>query len=196
MKNLKKVLPWLLIIGGLIGLVAALILAHDQVEIWKNPSYQPSCNINPIVSCGSVINSKQGEIFSIPAPLFGLLAWPALMALGVALLAGAKFARWLWRLIWLGTLGGLVFALWLFWLSLYKVHALCPFCLTTDVVVYALFWYISLYLFNEKHITLPAKFKKALAFANKHHLDIILFWFVLVIAFILHHFWYYFGKHI
>jgi len=194
--GLKKVLPWLLIVGSIIGIAASLILTYDQIQVWKDPSYQPACSINPIVSCGTVIDSKQGEIFGIPAPFFGLLAFPALATIGVALLAGAKFARWFWRLIWLGTLGGVIFALWLFWLSLYKVHALCPFCLTVDVAVYTLFWYVSLYVLREKHFTLSKKFGGALEFASKHHLDILILWFVFVIIFILHHFWYYFGQHL
>lgn len=193
---LARTLPWLLIIGGVIGIIASLFLVYDQIQIWKNPGYTPACSLNPIVNCGTVIDSKQGEIAGIPAPFFGLLAFPALITVGVALLASARFARWFWRLMEVGVVGGIVFALWLFWLSMYRVHALCPFCLTVDVAVYTLFWYVTLYNLREGHVKLPAKCQKAVAFTQKHHLDILLAWFVLLIVVILNHFWYYFGQHL
>ena len=194
--SLQKVLPWLLVIGGLIGIAASLILVYDQIRIWENPSFQPACDLNPIVSCGTVISSKQGEIFGIPAPILGLLAFPALVVVGAALLAGTKLKRWFWLGLQAGVIGGVGFALWLFWLSLYKVHALCPFCLTVDVVVYTLAWYVTLYNIQTKVIVLKGTWQKIGFFARRHHLDILLFWFLLVAIYILHHFWYYFGRHI
>ena len=196
LSKLSKVLPWMLIIGGIIGIICSLVLIHDQIELWKNPGFHPACNLNPIVNCGTVIDSKQGEILGFPAPFLGMLAFPALVTVGVAILAGAKFKRWFWQLMELAAAGGVVFALWLFWLSLYKIHALCPFCLTVDAVVYILFWYLTLFVIREGHVTLPTKLRKAGEFSERHHLDILLFWFLLLIAYILQHFWYYFGQHL
>jgi len=189
-------MPWMLVIAGIIGIMCSLFLTYDQIQVWKHPSYVPACNLNPIVSCGSVIDSKQGEVFSIPAPFFGLLAFPVLITLGVAMIAGAKFKRWFWQLAELGGIGGIGFALWLFWLSVYRVHALCPFCLTVDVVIYTMVWYLTLYNLSEGNIALPKRLVGVGDFARRHHLDILITWFILIIAFILHHFWYYFGHHL
>jgi uncharacterized membrane protein len=194
--KLQRVLPWLLIIGGIIGIICSLILTYDQIRVWQNPSYHPACSLNPILSCGNVIDSKQGHIFGIPGPFYGLLAFPVLVTIGVAMLAGARFKRWFWLGLQAGALGGIVYALWLFWLSLFKVHALCPFCLLTDVVVYTTVWYITLYNLEQGTIKLPKSWAKMGNFARRHHLDILLFWFLLLIVFILHHFWYYFDKHL
>jgi formate/nitrite transporter FocA (FNT family) len=38
---------------------------------------------------------------------------------GFAILAGAKFAMWFWRLFWVGNLLGFLFVLWLFSQSLH-----------------------------------------------------------------------------
>jgi len=191
--TLGKALPFILIIGGIIGIICSLILTYDQIKIWENPNYQPACSLNPVVSCGSVINSKQGDIFGIPSPFFGLLAFPVLITVGVAMLAGARFKRWFWRGLELGAAGGVIWALWLFFVSLYRVHALCPFCLTVDVVVYTLFWYLSLYALQEGHVRLPRRLTGAGTFVRRHHLDILVLWLALIAAFTLKHFWYYYG---
>lgn len=192
--TLAQVIPWMLIIVGIIGLVCAFVLTYDQIRIWEDPGYQPACNLNPIVSCGSVINSKQGDIFGIPAPFFGLAMFPVLITIGVVVLSGAKLKRWIWQGLEVAMAGGLVWAIALFLISLYRVHALCPFCLTTDTVIYILFWYLTLYNIETKAIPIPkGSVEQAAIFARKHHLDIIVLWFLLVIIFTLKHFWYYYG---
>src|ERR1019366_6072990 len=141
--SFAKVLTWLLVIGGIIGIICSLVLVYDQIKIWQNPHYSPFCSLNPLVNCGSVIDSKQGDVFGIPPPFFGLIVFPILATTGMALFAGAKFKRWFWIGLEAGAIGGAISALWLFILSMYRVHALCPFCLGVDVVVYTLFWYIT-----------------------------------------------------
>lgn len=192
--RLTKFLPLMLLIGGVIGTIASLILTYDQVQIWKDPTFIPQCSINPILSCGSVINSEQGYLFGIPGPFFGLITFPVLATVGAAMLAGARMKRWFWLGMQAGAIGGVGYALWLFWLSLFTINALCPFCLTVDVVVYVLAWYITLYNIEHGHIKVPAKLRPLSRFARKHHLDIILFVLLAITGYILYHFWYYFGQ--
>ena len=194
--KLNTVMPWLLIACGIVGLIASLVLAYDQVQIWKNPAYQPACNLNPLVSCGGVITSGKGEIAHIPGPLFGLLAFPVIITIGIAILAGAKFKRWFWQGLQLGTAGGVLFALWMFWVALFQIHALCPFCLTTDVAMYVLFWYVSLHNLQQEHVKTPSRLARTKDFCLRHHLDILVAWFLVLIIYTLYHFWYYFGQHL
>ncbi|HSS23325.1 MAG TPA: vitamin K epoxide reductase family protein, partial [Mycobacterium sp.] len=42
---------WWVLIAGVIGLFASMTLTVEKIKILLNPSYVPSCNINPIVSC-------------------------------------------------------------------------------------------------------------------------------------------------
>ena len=192
--TLSKAIPYLLIVGGVIGLICSFIITQDKLELAENPHFVPSCNLNPIISCGSVMSSKQGSLFGFPNPWIGLAAFAVLVTVGVGILAGAKFKRWFWIGLESGIVLGLVFAYWLLLESVYRIHALCPYCLTVDVVVITLFWYVSLYNLQEGHIVLPARLIGLGDFARKHHLDILLFWFVVLIAVILQHFWYYYGK--
>ncbi len=194
--KLGTIMPWLLIICGVVGIVASIFLAYDQVRIWQNPGYVPACSLNPLVNCGSVITSGKGELFHIPGPLFGLLAYPVIVTVGVAMLAGAKFKRWFWQGLQLGAAGGVLFALWMFWESLFQIHALCPFCLSVDVAMYVLFWYVTLYNLQQEHIKSPTWFKHCVEFSLRHHLDILVAWFLIVIAYTLYHFWYFFGQHL
>lgn len=196
LRNLTKIMPWLLIVCGVVGIIASIFLAYDQVRIWQNPSYVPACNLNPLISCGGVITSGKGELFHIPGPFFGFLAFPVLVTVGAAMLAGARFKRWFWQGLQLGAAGGVLFALWMFWTSLFQIHALCPFCLSVDTVMYVFFWYLTLYNLQQGHATLPVRFKGALDFCLRHHLDILVGWFLILIAYTLYHFWYYFGQHI
>jgi len=191
-----KALPWVLVIAGIIGIVCSLVLTRDQIEIWQNPNYHAACSLNPVVSCGSVINSKQGHIFDIPAPFFGLLVFPVLVTIGAAILAGARFKRWFWLGLEVGAVGGVVFAIWLFLLSVYRIHALCPFCLATDVAVYTTAWYVTLYNIEHGFIQLPKRAEKIANYARRHHLDLLILWFLLIFIVIMHHFWYYYGKHL
>ena len=194
--TLARFLPYILIIGGIIGIICSFILIYDQVKIWENPHYVPACSLNPVVSCGSVINSKQGEILGIPGPFFGLVSFAVVTTVGLALLAGAQLKRWFWIGLELGVVGGIGYALWLFSLSMYRVHALCPFCLAVDVVVYTTFWYVTLYNIDQNHIRLPkGRLTTSYAWIRRHHLDILMLWFVIVAAWILKHFWYYYGHH-
>jgi len=188
--RLEKVLPWLLILCGAVGLLAAAIIMIDKVELLENPNKTFICDLNPVVSCGSVMQSEQSHAFGFPNPIIGLAAFPVLIVTGAAILAGAQLKRWYWIGLQLGTIFGLGFVHWLFFQSVYRIGALCPYCIVVWVVTIASFWYVLLYNLKNEYIKAPA----ALAsFAQKHHLDIIVLWFLVIAALILNHFWYYYG---
>jgi uncharacterized membrane protein len=195
-KNLAKVIPYILIICGAIILVASLLLSIDNIKILQNPSYKPICDLNPVVSCGDVIQAKQGKAFGFPNPYIGLFAGGVLMTTGAAMFAGGKFKRWYWLGMELGTLFGMGFIGWLFYQSLYDIHDLCPYCLTVWVATIITFWYVTLFNIDQKNIILPTYLNKPYTWIRKHHADIIVLFFILLAAFILHHFWYYYGKHL
>lgn len=190
---LETIVQYILVIGGLIGLYCSFVITDDKFKLLQNPHFQPGCDLNPVVSCGSVLSSSQSHVFGFTNPFIGLAAFAALAAIGAAMLAGAKFRRWFWQGMYVGTILGLAFALWLLFESVYRIKALCPYCLTVDVVVITLFWYLTLYMFESKLLHLPRRFTKIFAFARRHHLDILVGTFVVIIAVILNHFWYYYG---
>jgi uncharacterized membrane protein len=190
--TLERVLPWMLVIGSIIGIICSFIISLDKIKLLENPAFKPSCDLNPIVSCGSVMSSHQGSVFGFPNPWIGLTGFGIVLCVGMAILAGAKFKRWFWLGLELGIALGLIFAFWLLFESVYRIHALCPFCLTVDVVVITLFWYNTLYCIEKQYLVLDQSLKQAALFARKHHLDILILIFVILFGIILKHFWYYY----
>jgi len=191
--TLTKAIPWILVICGIIGLICAGIISIDKMKLLENPSFRPNCDLNPIISCGSVMDSAQSHIFGFSNSFIGLAAFPVLVAVGMGILAGAKYKRWFWLGLQLGTIFGLVFVHWLFFQSVYRINALCPYCMVVWMVTITAFWYTLLYNIQEKHIVLRGKLATVGTFARKHHLDILVLWLVIIAAFILKHFWYYYG---
>ena len=119
---------WILI-AGVVGLAAALTLTVEKIEILINPAYVPSCSINPVLSCGSVMITPQASAFGFPNPLVGIVAFSVVVVTGVLALANVGLPRWYWIGLAAGTLLGVVFIHWLIFQSLYRIGALCPYCM-------------------------------------------------------------------
>lgn len=140
-----RMIGWILTLGGLVGGAAAFILMVEKIALIENPSYVPSCSINPILSCGSVMTTAQAEIFGFPNPLIGVATFPLVVLTGVAVLAGLRLPRWWWLGLQAGALFGAGLVTWLFYQSVYRIGALCPYCMVVWVVVIVLFCYTTLY---------------------------------------------------
>lgn len=189
-------LPWLLIICGIVGIIASCVITMEKFELAQNPRFQPICDLNPIISCGSVMKSEQANAFGFMNTYIGLLGFPVLVTVGFGMLAGARFKRWFWLGIGAGLAFGVGFAYWLLFESMFRIHALCPWCLSVDVAITTLFWYVTLFIFYNGYLTVPGRLRGTGRFIKRHHADILVFWFLLVTAAILQHFWYYFGTKI
>lgn len=189
-KKLQEVLPYILIVGALIGLFASLTLTIEHIDLIKNPAHRLSCSLDPVLSCGPVINSKQAEAFGFPNPLIGLAVFGGQLMLGLVMLAGGKMKAWFWKFFSLGLLAGIAFTFWLMFETIYRINALCIYCMGVWAVMFTTGWYIFQYLLAEKHIKMNKKFTK---FVRTRHFDILLIWFVLIAGLILNHFWYFYG---
>lgn len=194
--TLGRVLPWLLFVGGLVGLIASLALSIERFDALKNPHYVPVCNLNPIFSCSTVSGSNQADAFGFYNPFLGLAGYGAVMAIGLALLAGARFKRWFWQLVEAGLAFAIGFITWLQFQTLYRIGALCLFCMVAWAATIPLFWYTTLYSLREGHLPTPKKLSGTVAFIQRHHADILITWFLIIIALILKRFWYFFGAHL
>src|SRR5690242_4640793 len=129
---------WVLI-AGVVGLAASLTLTVEKIEILINPDYVPSCSINPVLSCGSVMVTPQASAFGFPNPLIGIVAFTVVVVTGVLALANARSPRWYWAGLAGCTLLGVVFVHWLIFQSLYRIGALCPYCMAVWAVTIPLF---------------------------------------------------------
>ncbi|MDE0776535.1 MAG: vitamin K epoxide reductase family protein, partial [Nocardioides sp.] len=131
----------MLLLGGAAGFAAAFVLVVEKIALIADPDYVPSCSLNPVLSCGSIMETDQAELFGFPNPLIGVAAFAILMTTGAALLAGASLARWYWIALQVGAVLGLAFVGWLISQSLYVIGALCPYCMVVWAVVIPVFFY-------------------------------------------------------
>ncbi|MFD0317870.1 vitamin K epoxide reductase family protein [Streptomyces flavalbus] len=141
---------WLMTVTGLIGWLASLRLTIDDWRVLRDPAYHPSCDINPVIGCGTAMASPQGNLLGFPNMLLGLAAFAVVAALGVAVVTGSRLHRALWLALNAGALAGVVFVHWLIWQSLYSLNRLCPYCALVWVVTIALFWYLTLFNFRDR----------------------------------------------
>ncbi|HWH25894.1 MAG TPA: vitamin K epoxide reductase family protein [Pseudolysinimonas sp.] len=136
--------PWVfaifLIAVGAIGWWAAFALTLDKFAVLTNPAADLDCNFSLVVQCGVNLSSPQGSVFGFPNPILGLGGFVAPIAVGVALLAGARFARWFWIAFAVGVTGAFAFVLWLISQSIFVLGTLCPWCMLVWSIVIPLFW--------------------------------------------------------
>ena len=144
-----------LIIAGAIGWWAAFSLTMERLHLLENPDAILGCDISPLVQCGKNLESWQGSVFGFPNPILGLTGWVAPIVVGVAILAGARFARWFWWLFEAGVALAFVFVIWLIGQSIFVLGTLCPWCMVTWVVTIPMFYAVTLHVLRSGIIPAP-----------------------------------------
>lgn len=119
---------------GVIGFIASATLTIERIELLIDPSYRPSCSINPVLSCGSVMVTEQARLFGFPNPLIGIAAFAVIIVTGVLATGRVALPRWYWLGQTICLALGFVFVNWLAFESLYRIGALCPYCMVVWTV--------------------------------------------------------------
>jgi uncharacterized membrane protein len=179
---------WWVLIAGVIGLAASMTLTVEKIDILLNPSYVPSCNINPIVSCGSVMVTPQASILGFPNPLLGLVGFTVVTVTGVLAVTKVPLPQWYWAGLTVGVLIGAAFVHWLIFQSLYRIGALCPYCMVVWVVTVALLVVVASIAFR------PALARRESGLATvlyQWRWSIATLWFTAVFLLIMVRFWNY-----
>jgi uncharacterized membrane protein len=182
---------WLLVITGAIALAAATQLTLDKIKILENPNFVPSCNINPIISCGSVMRSWQASAFGFPNPLIGLGAFAVVVTIGAVALTGARLPRWFWLSLNAGTLFGVGMISWLIDQTLYHIGAVCPWCMVVWATTILLFWYTTVHNLRTGAIPLPEPARRRLDAAAGWYWLVPFACYLPIALLVLNRFWYY-----
>ena len=182
-------LPWLLLLGGLIGVVAAFVLTVEKFALAADATYIPSCSINSVLNCGSVMGTAQASVFGFPNSLLGIAGFAVVAATGAGLLADARFARWYWLGLQAGVTAAVAFVHWLIVQSLYEIGALCPYCMVVWAVTTPIFWYVTLRNLHHGVFTRPVS--AAAVTARGNHLLPVTAWVVGVAGLVGYRFWSY-----
>ncbi|PPS82193.1 vitamin K epoxide reductase family protein [Streptomyces sp. MH60] len=154
----SRALALLLVITGAAGLLAAWVITIDKQKILEakvaGTTFTPGCSLNPVVSCGNIMESDQASVFGFPNPMLGLVAYGIVICVGMSLLARATYPRWYWLTFNAGCLFGVAFVSWLQFQSLYRINSLCLWCCLAWVATILMFWYVT--SFNVRKGFLPA----------------------------------------
>lgn len=129
------------IILGAVGWFASFELLTEYIKTLQNPGYIPNCSVSVLVTCGPNMGSWQGSLLGFSNTAIGVTAFVAPIAVGVAMLAGARFAAWFWWIYRLGLLAGVVFVFWLAYQSIFALGTLCPWCMVVWAVMIPLFFF-------------------------------------------------------
>ncbi|MEU8379632.1 vitamin K epoxide reductase family protein [Streptosporangium sp. NPDC048865] len=184
-----RLLPWLLVIGGAVGWLASFVLTVEKIALLRDPEYVPTCSINPVLSCGSIMTTPQAELFGFPNPLLGVAGFAVVVTAGAALLAGAGLGRWFWLGLQAGVTCGAVLVHWLIFQSLYVIGALCPYCMLVWAVTIPLFWYVTVHNLVRGHLPGGGSGARVVAALRDYHTVAIALWSGAVVVLIAVRFW-------
>ena len=176
---------WVLTLASVVGLVAAFVLLLEKIALLTDPAYVPSCSINPVLSCGSVMNTDQAAAFGFPNPILGVAGFTALLTIGVVLLTRAALPGWFWWGIQAGTTLGVVFVHWLILQSLYRIGALCPYCMIVWVAAITAFVSTTAHNVKTGQIPLPSRLRAIVSYGP----SVITVWLVVIAGLIAVRFW-------
>lgn len=123
-----------------IALAASIIGFLDSVylAVEKLTQNQAMC-IKGVGDCWSVNNSEYSQIFGIPVSIFGAAAYLLLIFL---FLSKDRFIKWneiIDQLAFGISLAGLIYSIYLTYLEIAVIKAVCPFCIVSAIMMVILF---------------------------------------------------------
>ncbi len=167
-----------LLVGSALGWISSIALSVDKLALLENPNAALSCDINPLISCGTFLGTWQASLFGFPNMYLGLAGYAVMGAAGSLLVSNAKLPRWfMWAVF-----GGLVFAFafvhWLAFNALFDIRALCPWCLVAWVGTAPMFFVVLAHLVEEGFLKVGGAVRRIF----RAWIPLTLAWYVLVVA--------------
>lgn len=146
-----------MLLFALFSLTAAFVLSVDAVKLAANPTADLMCDVNSVLSCGTVGTAWQSSVFGFPNAFLGLIAEPIVITVAVAGLGRTRFPRWFMLTAQLVYFLGVIFAYWLFYQSMFVIGALCPWCLVITVSTTLVFMSMLHWNVLENNLYLPPR---------------------------------------
>jgi uncharacterized membrane protein len=162
-----------MLVSACLSLLASFVLSVDAIRLAEDPSTSLSCNINSVISCGTVATSWQAQLFGFPNAFLGLVAEPVVVTIAVASLGGVRFPRWFMTAAQIVYTLGVIFAYWLFYQAMFQIGALCPWCLLVTVSTTLVFTTLTHVNVRDGNLPLPARVQAGLKDAINADLDAV-----------------------
>lgn len=150
-----------LLLTSLVGWIASGVLILERLELYKDANHVASCDMNPFISCSSVMKTAQASLFGFPNPFLGIVAFAIAITTAVVLLTGVKLPRWYWLGLQIGITLGMALVSFFWYTSVIHLGLLCPYCMVVWAMMIPLFVYTTAY--NILHGNLFPKLRKATA---------------------------------
>ncbi len=129
-----------LLVGAVIAWIASLALMIDKMHLLANPGGSLGCDINPFISCGSVMMTWQASAFGIPNMVLGLAGYAVMGTAGALLLGSVRLPRWFLGAQLAGIAFGFAFVHFLMLSAVFAIRALCPWCMVVWVATAPMFF--------------------------------------------------------
>lgn len=172
-----------MLVGACLSLLASFVLTLEAITLAANPQAELSCSINAVINCATVSLHPSAHLFGFPNSLLGLISEPVVITVAVAGLAGVKFPRPFMFAAQIGYSLGLVFALWLLYMSYFVIGALCPWCLLVTLTTTMVWFAITRYNIRENNLYLPKKLQKSLhKFVEKDFDKLVMWGFIVLVV--------------
>jgi uncharacterized membrane protein len=139
---MNKKLIWASLVLAFIGMLDSVYLL-----IYKISKNNAMCLGNG--DCSTVNASRYSEIYGIPVSLLGILAYLAIMALLFLELRKIISRENSTLLVFGLSLVGVIFSAYLTYVEFYVIHAVCPFCIISAIVIALIFVISIIRLFQE-----------------------------------------------
>lgn len=164
-----------MLVGAILSLIASFVLSVEAVELAKNPNAELSCSVNVVLNCATVAKHESAALLGFPNSFLGLIAEPVVITVAIAGLAGITFPRRFMFAAQIGYTLGFIFALYLFYTSMFVIQALCPWCLLVTASTTFVVFSITRYNIRENNLYLPDKLQKvARVFVEKDYDKLVL----------------------
>ena len=102
-----------------------------------------SCPDTGIINCAKVTTSVYSSILGIPVALLGLIFFVGMLPFQLPV-AWRSANPWVRGLRLAGATTGIVMVLWLLYVELYKLNAICLYCTAAHILTVALFMVVAL----------------------------------------------------
>ncbi|MHB8791759.1 MAG: vitamin K epoxide reductase family protein [Thermoleophilia bacterium] len=123
----------------IIIILAVLGIADSSYAL--NQHYAPpqtsSCDVNETVSCTAINQSEYSVFMGVPVAGIGIAGYLLIAGLAIAMMAGfhRRLAGWLLLAM---AIPALAFSLWLTWVEVFVLEAVCPLCVLSLLVISAI----------------------------------------------------------
>lgn len=148
----NKRIGLILLITGVVGWLASGWLVLERLALYADPNHVASCDMNPFVSCTSVMKTAQASLLGFPNPLIGVVAFTVVITTAVILFTGVKLPRWYWLSLQAGVTAGFALVMWFFTQSVFVIGALCPYCMVVWSMMIPLLVLLTGYNIEQGHL--------------------------------------------